>query len=187
LFDDFVEGAVELAKKYVLGNPLDAATTIGPMVRTAAADFVRAQTADAVAQGAKALIDEKLFPESRAGTPYLAPQVLVNVTHSMRAQREETFGPTVNIMKVSSDEEALALMNDSDFGLTASIWTKDIDVAEDIGNKLETGTVFMNRCDYVDPALPWTGVKDTGRGASLSVLCFESLTRPKGFHLRHKI
>jgi len=187
LFDDFVEGAVELTKKYVLGNPLDAATTIGPMVRTAAADFVRAQTADAVAQGAKSLIDEKLFPESRAGTPYLAPQVLVNVTHSMRAQREETFGPTVNIMKVSSDEEALALMNDSDFGLTASIWTKDIDVAEDIGNKLETGTVFMNRCDYVDPALPWTGVKDTGRGASLSVLCFESLTRPKGFHLRHKI
>lgn len=187
LFDDFVEGAAELTKKYVLGNPLDAATTIGPMVRTAAADFVRAQTADAVAQGAKALIDEKLFPESRAGTPYLAPQVLVNVTHSMRAQREETFGPTVNIMKVSSDEEALALMNDSDFGLTASIWTKDIDVAEDIGNKLETGTVFMNRCDYVDPALPWTGVKDTGRGASLSVLCFESLTRPKGFHLRHKI
>lgn len=187
LFDDFVEGAVELTKKYVLGNPLDAATTIGPMVRTAAADFVRAQTADAVAQGAKALIDEKLFPESRAGAPYLAPQVLVNVTHSMRAQREETFGPTVNIMKVSSDEEALALMNDSDFGLTASIWTKDIDVAEDIGNKLETGTVFMNRCDYVDPALPWTGVKDTGRGASLSVLCFESLTRPKGFHLRHKI
>jgi len=187
LFDGFVDGAVELAKKYTLGNPLDAATTLGPMVRTAAADFVRAQTAEAVAQGAKALIDEKLFPESRAGTPYLAPQVLVNVTHSMRAQREETFGPTVNIMKVSSDEEALKLMNDSDFGLTASIWTQDMDAAEDIGNRLETGTVFMNRCDYVDPALPWTGVKDTGRGASLSVLCFESLTRPKGFHLRHKI
>jgi len=187
VYDRFVDGFVDLTKGYVLGNPLEATTTLGPMVRTAAADFVRGQVRDAVAAGAKPLIDEKLFAASKTGTAYLAPQVLVNVDHDMRVMTEETFGPVVGIMKVSSDAEALQLMNDSDYGLTASLWTQDVDVAEKIGNALETGTVFMNRCDYVDPALPWTGVKDTGRGASLSVLCFESLTRPKGFHLREKI
>lgn len=187
LYDRFVDGFVELTKKYVLGNPLDPETTLGPMVRTAAADFVRGQVEEAIAAGATALIDEKHFPMSKKGTPYLAPQVLVNVNHNMRVMTEETFGPVVGIMKVSGDDEALKLMNDSDYGLTASVWTQDVAAAEDIGNRLETGTVFMNRCDYVDPGLPWTGVKDTGRGASLSQLCFESLTRPKGFHLREKI
>ncbi len=187
VYKDFVDGFVELTKGYKLGNPLDPETTLGPMVRTSSAEFVRAQTAEAVKAGAKALIDEKHFPESKAGTPYLAPQVLVDVDHSMRAMTEETFGPVVGIMKVKSDAEALQLMNDSAYGLTASLWTKDIDAAEKLGAEIETGTIFMNRCDYVDPGLPWTGVKDTGRGASLSVLCFESLTRPKGFHLREKI
>jgi len=187
VYDRFVEGFVELTKKYVLGNPLDPETTLGPMVRTAAADFVRGQVEEAIAAGATPLIDEKLFPMSKKGTPYLAPQVLVHVNHSMRVMTEETFGPVVGIMKVGGDDEALRLMNDSDYGLTASVWTQDAAAAEEIGNRLETGTVFMNRCDYVDPGLPWTGVKDTGRGASLSQLCFESLTRPKGFHLREKI
>lgn len=187
VYDRFVEGFVELTKKYVLGNPLDPETTLGPMVRTAAADFVRGQVEEAIAAGATPLIDEKLFPMSKKGTPYLAPQVLVHVNHSMRVMTEETFGPVVGIMKVGGDDEALRLMNDSDYGLTASVWTQDAAAAEEIGNRLETGTVFMNRCDYVDPGLPWTGVKDTGRGASLSQLCFESLTRPKSFHLREKI
>ncbi len=186
LYTAFVDGFVALTKKYVLGNPLDPAVNLGPMVRAGAADFVRAQTADAVKRGAKTLIDEKLFPASKAGTPYLAPQVLVNVDHSMPAMTEETFGPVVGIMKVKSDAEALQLMNDSAYGLTASLWTKDLDAAETLGQQIETGTVFMNRCDYLDPALPWTGVKDTGRGATLSVLGFECLTRPKSFHLRTK-
>lgn len=184
VYRDFVDGFVDLTKKYNLGHPMEAGVTLGPMVRTGAADFVRGQTAEAIARGAKALIDEKLFPYSRAGTPYLAPQVLVDVDHAMRVMTEESFGPVVGIMKVSSDEEAVKLMNDSAYGLTASIWTKDVTAAESIGNDLETGTVFMNRCDYVDPGLPWTGVKDTGRGASLSTLCFDALTRPKGFHLK---
>jgi acyl-CoA reductase-like NAD-dependent aldehyde dehydrogenase len=187
LYQEFVDGFADLTKKYKLGNPLDASNNLGPMVRAGAADFVRQQTADAVRQGAKALIDEKLFPESKAGTPYLAPQVLVNVNHEMRAMTEESFGPVVGIMKVSSDEEAVRLMNDSAYGLTASFWTSDAEAVERLGRDVETGTVFMNRCDYVDPGLPWTGVKDTGRGASLSVLCFDALTRPKGFHLKTKI
>ena len=186
VYKQFVDGFVELTNTYKLGNPLDKETTLGPMVRTSSAEFVRAHIADAVKKGAKALIDEKRFPMSKPGTPYLAPQVLVDVDHSMAVMVEETFGPVVGIMKVKSDEEAIKLMNDSPYGLTASIWTKDAAAAEKIGNQLETGTVFMNRCDYVDPGLPWTGVKDTGRGASLSALCFEHLTRPKGFHLKTK-
>jgi acyl-CoA reductase-like NAD-dependent aldehyde dehydrogenase len=182
--DRFVEGAVELTRRYVLGDPTHPETTLGPMVRTAAADFVRGQIAEAVRQGARALIDERTFPESRAGTPYLAPQILVDVDHAMRVMREETFGPAVGIMKVASDEEAIRLMNDSDFGLTAAIWTRDVEAAEAIGARLDTGTVFMNRCDYLDPALAWTGVKQSGRGVTLSVLGYEHLTRPKSFHLR---
>jgi acyl-CoA reductase-like NAD-dependent aldehyde dehydrogenase len=184
LYDRFVDGTVELTRRYVLGDPTQADTTLGPMVRTAAADFVRSQVADARRQGAQAVIDEREFPESRSGTPYLAPQILVDVDHTMRVMREETFGPAVGIMKVASDEEAIRLMNDSDFGLTAAIWTQDAEAAEAFGNQLETGTVFMNRCDYLDPALPWTGVKQSGRGVTLSSLGYDHLTRPKSFHLR---
>ena len=184
VYDEFVDGFVDLTKKYKLGNPLDPATTIGPMVRTSAANFVRGQIESAVRGGAKALVDEKLFPDSKPGTPYLAPQVLVDVNHQMDVMREETFGPVIGIMKVHSDDEAIGLMNDSPYGLTASVWTEDEDAAIAIGNRIETGTFFMNRCDYLDPALPWTGVKDTGRGASLSRVGYEFLTRPKSYHLR---
>jgi acyl-CoA reductase-like NAD-dependent aldehyde dehydrogenase len=154
------------------------------MVRTSAAELVRAQTAEAVRAGARALIDPKAFAADKAGTPYLAPQVLVDVDHSMRVMTEESFGPVVGIMKVQGDHEAVRLMNDSAYGLTAAIWTTDEDAAIRIGDRVETGTWFMNRCDYLDPALAWTGVKDSGRGCSLSRLGYESLTRPKSFHLR---
>jgi acyl-CoA reductase-like NAD-dependent aldehyde dehydrogenase len=168
----------------VLGNPLEEATTLGPMAHKRFADLVRGQNAEAVAKGAKAHIDTKRFASDTGDTAYLAPQVLTDVDHSMSVMREESFGPTVGIMKVAGDEEAIRLMNDSPYGLSAAIWTSDVDAAEAIGEKLETGTVFMNRCDYLDPALAWTGVKDTGRGASLSRLAYESLTRPKSYHLR---
>jgi acyl-CoA reductase-like NAD-dependent aldehyde dehydrogenase len=184
VYKDFVDGAVALVSKYKLGNPLEKETNLGPMVRTSAADFVRGQVRDAVAAGAKPLIDAKLFPANAEGTPYLAPQVLIDVDHSMRVMTEESFGPVVGIMKVSSDDEAIALMNDSEFGLTASIWTTDEAAALAIGDRVETGTWFMNRCDYLDPALAWTGVKDSGRGCTLSQVGFEQLTRPKSFHLR---
>jgi acyl-CoA reductase-like NAD-dependent aldehyde dehydrogenase len=184
VYDRFVAGCVELVHAYVLGNPLDPATTLGPLVRTSAAEFVRAQIAEAVQQGARPLIDARAFPADRAGTPYLAPQLLVDVDHSMRVMTEETFGPVVGIMPVASDEDAIARMNDSAYGLTAAIWTRDEEAAIAIGERVETGTWFMNRCDYLDPALAWTGVKDSGRGCTLSVVGYEYLTRPKSFHLR---
>ena len=181
VFKPFVEGFVELARQYRLGNPLERQTTLGPLVRTEAANSVRAQIRDALDKGAKALLDPKA---DREGTPYLAPQVLVDVDHGMAVMTEETFGPVVGIMAVASDEEAIGLMNDSRYGLTASIWTADAQAAIRIGDRVETGTWFMNRCDYLDPALAWTGVKDSGRGCTLSRLGLESFTRPKSFHLR---
>ena len=182
LFKNFVDGFVELTRQYRLGNPLDKQTTIGPLVRTDAADSVRAQIRQATKKGAKALLKLKDQP----GTPYLPPEVLVNVDHGMAVMTEETFGPVVGIQPVKDDEEAIRLMNDSRYGLTASIWTQDAEAALRIGDRVETGTWFMNRCDYLDPALAWTGVKDSGRGCTLSKLGLETFTRPKSFHLRLK-
>ncbi len=183
-YDDFVAAYVELASQYVLDDPTRPETTLGPMVRPEAADFARGQVEEAVRQGARALIDTSKFERDRPGSPYMAPQALVDVTHEMRVMREESFAPVVGIMKVRSDEEAIALMNDSPYGLTASVWTRDAEAAVRIGHALDTGTVYMNRCDYLDPALAWVGVKDSGRGVSLSRLAYEHLTRPKSFHLR---
>jgi acyl-CoA reductase-like NAD-dependent aldehyde dehydrogenase len=184
IYDKFVDGFVSLTKQYVLGDPLDQATTLGPMAQSRLARTVRDHVGEAVSKGAKALIDTKAFGKDKDGSTYVAPQVLVNVDHGMRVMMEETFGPVAGIMKVKDDAEAIRLMNDSPYGLTASIWTKDMDAAERIGREIETGTVYMNRCDYLDPGLAWTGVKDTGRGATLSQVGYESLTRPKSYHLR---
>lgn len=183
-FDDYVEAARELVRGYVLGDPLDKVTTLGPMVRTSAADFVRDQTAEAVGRGAQALIDPKAFDRAEPGSPYCAPQLLIDVNHDMRVMREESFGPVLGVMSVRDDDEAVRLMNDSDFGLTAAVFTKDRDAAIAIGQQIETGTFFLNRCDYLDPGLAWTGVKDSGRGVTLSRLGYEVLTRPKSFHLK---
>lgn len=184
LFDKFVAGAKAIVEGYKLGDPLDSETTLGPMAHLRFADEVRVQISEAIASGAKALIDPALFPRDDGTDAYLAPQILVDVDHSMRVMKDESFGPVVGIMPVSSDEEAIKLMNDSPFGLTASIWTADENAAQAIGGRIEAGTVFMNRCDYLDPALCWTGCKDTGRGVSLSVLGYDSVTRPKSYHLK---
>ena len=181
LYDAFVEKAVAWVNNLNLGNPLDEATTLGPMANVRFANEVRAQIDEAVAAGAKAHIEK--MPSDDGGA-YLTPQVLTGVTHEMRVMRDESFGPVVGIMPVKDDEEAIALMNDSQFGLTAAIFTADADAAEAIGQRLETGTVFMNRADYLDPALCWTGCKQTGRGAGLSELGYHALTRPKSYHLK---
>jgi acyl-CoA reductase-like NAD-dependent aldehyde dehydrogenase len=183
VYDEFVEGAVKLTKTYKVGNPLDQSTTMGPLAQARFADFIREQKAEALRKGATAHVNMKVDNDV-AGSPYLAPEVFTNVDHQMSLMREESFGPVVGIMKVRNDEEAIALMNDSPYGLTASIWTQDLDHAAKIGDRVETGTVFTNRCDYLDPALVWTGVKETGKGASLSVYGIQALTRPKSYHMK---
>ncbi|HZF14897.1 MAG TPA: aldehyde dehydrogenase family protein [Steroidobacteraceae bacterium] len=187
LYDRFVADFVALTNAYKLGNPTDPGNNLGPLVRTKAADDVRHAVAAAVQSGARALIDERRFAGSREGTPYLAPQVLVDAPQDSAVVQEETFGPLVSILKVRDDEEAITRMNDSRYGLTASVWTADSDAALAIGDRIDTGTWFMNRCDYLDPALAWVGVKDSGRGCSLSTVGFEHLTRPKSFHLRTEV
>ena len=182
LFDEFVERAVELTRAHVLGNPLDEATTMGPMAQASGAKLVREQSAQALAQGAKGLLDAGAFGDD--GALYVAPQILVDVDHSMEVMREESFGPVLGVMPVRDEDEAVALMNDSPFGLSASLWTRDPERARALGNRIETGTVFMNRCDYLDPALAWTGVKETGRGVTLSAWGYPHLTRAKSFHLK---
>ncbi|MGI9317335.1 MAG: aldehyde dehydrogenase family protein [bacterium] len=187
LFDDFCAKATTIVSGYHLGNPLESQTTLGPMANLRFANLVREQISEAISAGATPLVDGAGFEMDTGDSTYLAPQILVNVDHSMRVMKEESFGPVVGIVKVDSDEEAVSLMNDSDFGLTASIWSSETSVVEQIGRKLQTGTVFMNRCDYLDPALCWTGCKDTGRGMSLSAQGYQSLTRVKSYHLKQAI
>ena len=184
IIQEFVDGVVDLVKSYHLGRPDDTDTNLGPLVKASAADFVRGQIDEAVAAGAKALVDPATFSADKKGTPYLGPQVLIDVDHSMRVMTEETFGPVVAVMSVSGDEEAIKLMNDSEFGLTAAIFTQDETAAIEIGDQIDTGTWFMNRCDYLDPALAWSGVKNSGRGCTLSSVGFEHMTRPKSYHLK---
>ncbi len=187
LYDAFVEQAVALVKQYKLGRSDDPDTTLGPLVRAEAADFVRGQIHEAVEQGAIAHLVPADFPLDHPGSPYLAPQVLTNVHHGMRVMTEESFGPVVGIQKVRDDAEALTLMNDSEFGLTAAIFSQDVDAAMALADRVEAGTVFLNRCDYLDPALAWTGVKNSGRGCTLSSVGFEHLTRPKSFHFKTQL
>ena len=184
LFDEFLAKSIALTSQYKLGSPLDEATTLGPLVNIKAADWVRYQVEQATNAGAKTCIDPLSFTYHQSIGPYLAPQILTNVDHSMSIMKEESFGPVVGIMSVKSDELAVELMNDSAFGLTASLWTPDLDRAESLGREIQTGTVFMNRCDYLDPNLPWVGIKNSGRGCTLSHLGYEQLTRPKSFHLK---
>jgi acyl-CoA reductase-like NAD-dependent aldehyde dehydrogenase len=187
VYEAYVDGFIALTKGFNLGRSDDPDTTLGPMVRTSAADFVRQQIAEALQQGAVANIQPSEFAMDQPGSPYMAPQVLTQVDHSMRVMTEESFGPVVGIMKVANDEEAIGLMNDSDLGLTAAIFTQDMDAGVALGDQIETGTFFINRCDYLDPALAWTGVKNTGRGCTLSSLGFAALTQPKSYHIKTKL
>ena len=184
IYNNFIELFASKAYDYKLGNPLEKETNLGPVVKLSAANFIHKQMDDAVNKGAKKIIDENKFNFPKEHKNYMVPQVLTNVNHNMGFMTEETFGPCVGIMKVKDENEAIKLMNDSPYGLTASVWTKDIEIAEKIGSQIQTGTFFMNRCDYLDPALSWTGVKETGKGCSLSEIAYEKLTAPKSFHLR---
>jgi len=178
---DFLDGFVAEACQFRLGDPLDPGTSLGPMASARGAALVREQIGQAIGAGATAHIPARLFPGEG---PYLGPQVLTGVDHSMALMREETFGPAIGLMKVKDDVEAVRLMNDSAYGLTASIWTRDLGAAERLAERVQAGTIFANRCDYLDPFLAWTGIGHSGRGASLGRYGFESVTRPKSLHLR---
>lgn len=186
IYDDFVEAYAAKAREYTLGDPIDESTTLGPLGSKSAPQFLREQVEDAVAAGGRLVVDPASFDVPGKGW-FSAPAVVANAPHDCSLMRDESFGPVVGIAKVSSDDEAIHLMNDSPYGLTASIWTADAARAARVGAEVETGTFFMNRCDYADPALPWTGVKDTGRGCSLSRYGFLQLTRRKSMHLRVEI
>jgi acyl-CoA reductase-like NAD-dependent aldehyde dehydrogenase len=185
-YEGFLEAFAAEANKLVLGDPRETSTTLGPVVRLRSARAIQAQVDAALEAGARQLLDMTRFGEAARGLPYMAPHALIDVDHSMEVMVEETFGPVVGIMPVDSDDEAVRLMNDSRYGLTASVWTSDIERAQAIGRRVDTGTWFMNRCDYLDPELAWVGVKDSGRGCTLSTLGYAQLTRPKSFHLRHQ-
>ena len=184
IYDKFVDGFKSITEKYILGNPLEENTNLGPVVRMNAAKYIRTQVSKALNNGAKNIIDSNKFKADDGINCYVGPSALIEVDHSMEFMKEETFGPTVGIMKVKNEKDAINLMNDSAYGLTASVWTSDKEFAQDMGLKVDTGTFFMNRCDYLDPGLAWTGVKDTGIGVTLSVLGFDHLTRAKSYHIR---
>jgi acyl-CoA reductase-like NAD-dependent aldehyde dehydrogenase len=174
----------EGTQNYRLGDPLAPETSLGPLSSAKLAGQVREQVRQAVEAGAQTHVERQLFPADKEGSAYLMPQVLTGVDHSMSIMREETFGPAIGLMPVKSDQEAVRLMNDSHLGLTASLWTSDLDVGERLAAEVEAGTVFVNRCDYLDASLAWTGLKDSGRGASLGRFGYEAVSRPKSFHLR---
>lgn len=182
-YDAFVEGACALAAKYVLGDPLSADTTLGPIAQPWHVAKLEEMVADAQALGAKLVWGGK--PTQIAGRGrFFMPTVLADVASEAKVMRDEQFGPILAVQRVDSDEQALARMNDSRYGLTASVWTSDRERARRFADELRFGTVFMNRCDHVDPRLPWSGVRESGRGHSLSVLGFDQLVRTRSLHLK---
>ncbi len=183
LYDRFVNMFAQMTVEYNIGDPRNEEVTIGPMVRVSNAKKVQDHINDALSKGARSIIDPSTFP-SHLGLPYLTPHILVDVDHSMDIMTQETFGPVAAIMKVSDDDEAIDLINDSKYGLTASIWSADNDKVFELADRIDVGTVFMNRCDYLDPALAWNGVKSSGKGCTLSAMGFDQFTRPKSYHLR---
>ncbi len=187
IYDKFLEAYVAETRAYaVLGDPLSEKTTLGPMATKSAPAFLAEQVRDAVARGGRLVVSFDEFERPGAGW-FCAPAVVAEAPQDCSLMQEESFGPVVGILPVANDEEAVRLMNDSPYGLTASIWTANVERAKRIGARIETGTFFMNRCDYLDPALPWTGVKDTGKGASLSRYGLLQLTQLKSMHLRAEI
>lgn len=183
LYEKFVEGCVALMKAYRMGDPTAAETNMGPIAQPHHPAFIQAQIDRAVLAGARVVLGGKRTQVDGRGR-FFEPTVLVDVDQRMDVMRIETFGPVLPILPVNSDEEAVALANDSDLGLTASIWTRDRERAERLARQLDVGTVYMNQCDTLDPALPWTGVKDSGKGSTLSALGFLHLTRPKALNFK---
>ena len=177
----FSEALVAEAGKWTIGHPFNDKAMLGPVVNAGAAGRIMDQVAQAVAGGARLLAGDS------ADAAYVPAQVLVDVDHSMSIMRDELFGPVACIQGVDSDAEAIALMNDSSFGLSASIWTQDIEKGLELLDEVEAGTVYLNRCDHADLYLPWGGVKDSGLGRTNGRVGLIETTAPKAFHIRKKI
>ena len=186
IYDRFCEAAVAFAEGLRLGDPKAEGTNLGPMAQPNAPGFLKGQVDEARAKGARILCGGAPTQHEGRGR-FFAPTVAVDTDHAMAIAREESFGPVVAIQRVSGDEEALDRMNDSELGLTASVWTTDVARAKRLLPRVEAGTVFLNRADFLDPLLAWTGVKDSGKGVSLSQLGLQAVTRPKSYHLRTQI
>jgi acyl-CoA reductase-like NAD-dependent aldehyde dehydrogenase len=183
IYGEFVERLAAEARQWTAGDPTDETTRLGPMAQPSAAPFIASQIDAATRSGARVVVGGNATHVDGRGR-YFEATVIADTDHSMSIMTEETFGPVLAVTQVSSDEEAVSKINDSPYGLTASLWTKDIEVAKAIGDRLEVGTVFLNRCDFLDPALPWSGWKDSGIGETLSHLGFARMTRTRAFHLR---
>ncbi|KAF2083588.1 betaine aldehyde dehydrogenase 2 [Saccharata proteae CBS 121410] len=185
IHDGFVSALQEVLKGYKLGDPFDASTHVGPVVSKRSAETIKAHIQDAVTKGATdATPENATFKSPPAEGNFVAPTLLTNVNHSMTVMTEETFGPVIPVMKVKNDEEAIRLMNDSQFGLTASIWTKDVAKGHELADDVEAGTVFVNRCDYPAPDLAWVGWKDSGKGQTLSKFGFDQFVKLKSYHIK---
>jgi acyl-CoA reductase-like NAD-dependent aldehyde dehydrogenase len=183
VYEEFVARAESLVRAYVLGDPRDARTTLGPIAQPNHPSELEGMVNDAVSRGAKLVTGGHATKVDGRGRFFEATLVR-DVPHDARLMRAESFGPILPVAKVKSDDEALARMNDSTLGLTAGVWTRSVERATRFAGELEAGTVYMNRCDALDPGLPWSGVKDSGRGVSLSVLGFDELTRTKALNFR---
>ncbi|MBZ9772488.1 aldehyde dehydrogenase family protein [Mesorhizobium sp. CO1-1-8] len=183
VYDRFVEAFRESAAKITLGHPIEEKPDIGPVVSVAAANKMRGQLADARSKGGRLLLPENRFDIARPGTAYIEPQVVFDANHMMDLATKETFGPLICVTKVSSDDAAVELMNDTEFGLTASVWTKDVDAAMRIGDQISSGTFLLNRCNHSDINLPWGGRKTSGLGYVGGELGYLRVTTPRGYHL----
>ncbi|KAI9827224.1 MAG: hypothetical protein M1832_005362 [Thelocarpon impressellum] len=185
IHDEFIAAVKDVLKGYKLGDPFDPSTQVGPVISKQAVATITAHIEDAVKKGAKDETPENsTFQSPPPEGNYVAPTLLVDVTHEMDVMTEETFGPVIPVMKVGSDAEAIKLMNDSQFGLTASIWTRNVAKAEQLADEVEAGTVFVNRCDYPSPDLAWTGWKNSGKGVTLSRFGFDQFVKLKSYHIK---
>jgi acyl-CoA reductase-like NAD-dependent aldehyde dehydrogenase len=182
VYDDFLIQATKLVGAYKLGDPKEEATTLGPLAQASSAKLMSSQIQEAVQRGAKILMGGKV-QNIKQGT-FFEATLISEVENDMKVMQEENFGPILAVMKVDGLEQAIDLVNDSPYGLTSAIFTRDIGVAKKFSERVNTGTVFMNRCDYLDPALPWTGVKDSGCGSTLSKYGFYGVTRRKALHFK---
>ncbi|KAK4130674.1 aldehyde dehydrogenase [Trichocladium antarcticum] len=185
IYDEFVSAVQNVLKGYKLGDPLDEGTHLGPVISKRSKENIEAHVKDALAKGAiNATPANETFDNLPEKGNFVVPTLLTNVDHGMTVMKEETFGPVIAVMKVKNDEEAVRLMNDSEFGLTASIWTKDTEKGYELCDAVEAGTVFVNRCDFPSPDLAWTGWKNSGKGVTLSKYGFDQFVKLKSYHLK---